>query len=84
MNEKRRRGLREAIDEASDGDEIVLLKGRHFVCGSCVDVDKRIFIHGETASSCQETVIDQRANSPALRLKRTCALANVTIDFMVR
>ena len=43
-----------------------------------VDVDKRILIHGEGRLG--EASLDQRANSPAFRLRRAAVLRNVDVD----
>ncbi len=48
-------------------------------CGSqSVDVDKRILIHGEGRLG--EASLDQRANSPAFRLRRAAVLRNLDVD----
>ena len=43
-----------------------------------IDVDKRILIHGEGRLG--EASLDQRANSPAFRVRRAAVLRNVDID----
>ena len=42
------------------------------------DVDKRILIHGQGRLG--EASLDQRANSPAFRIRRAAVLRNIDID----
>lgn len=72
------RSVKEAVAAARDGDQILLLAGIHNGMGEAVGVDKRILIHGQGALG--EARIDQRANSPAFRLRRSAVLRNIDVD----
>lgn len=43
-----------------------------------MDVDKRLLIQGEAALG--DTTLDQRANSPALRIRRSCVVRRIVLD----
>ena len=43
-----------------------------------MDIDKRLLIRGEGRLG--ETQIDQRANSPTFRIRRTCVIHNLDLD----
>lgn len=43
-----------------------------------MDIDKRLLISGEGRLG--ETQIDQRANSPTFRIRRTCVIQNLDLD----
>jgi parallel beta-helix repeat protein len=73
------RSLRQAIDIASDGDKILLLRGIHNGSGHTVDVTKRVWIKGE--GCLKEATIDMRANSPTFRITRSSVVSNVDFDF---
>ena len=73
------RSIREAVEMASDGDKILLLRGIHNGAGETVCVTKRVWIKGEGAL--KEATIDMRANSPTFRITRSCVVSNVDFDF---
>ena len=73
------RSIREAVEMASDGDKILLLRGTHNGCGETVCVTKRVWIKGEGAL--KEATIDMRANSPTFRITRSSVVSNVDFDF---
>ena len=43
-----------------------------------MDVDKRILIHGQ--GQLGQASLDQRANSPAFRIRRAAVLRNIDVD----
>ncbi|WZN60423.1 Beta_helix domain-containing protein [Chloropicon roscoffensis] len=72
------RSVEEALQEARDGDRVLLLRGIHNTGGATIFVDKRVLIRSE--GTLEETTIDHRGNSPIFRLTRTCVLQNVDVD----
>lgn len=66
------RSVAEALQEARDGDRVLLLRGIHNTGGATIFVDKRVLIRSE--GTLEETTIDHRGNSPIFRLTRTCVL----------
>ena len=73
------KSLRDAVDIAHDGDRILLLRGVHNGLGEVVEVNKRVIIRGEGAL--RDAIVDCRNNSPLLRIKRSCVVQNLEIDF---
>ena len=72
------RSIKSAVDEAKDGDRILLLRGIHNTGGATIFVDKRILIRSE--GTLEETTIDHRGNSPIFRVTRNAILQNIDID----
>jgi len=73
------KSLRDAVDIAHDGDRILLLRGAHNGLGEVVEINKRVIIRGEGAL--RDAVVDCRNNSPLFRIKRSCVIQNLDIDF---
>lgn len=73
------RSLPEAISKAQDGDRILLLRGIHNGCATVCEIDKRVLIRGEGAF--REATADCRNNSPLFRIKRSCVIQNLDVDF---
>jgi len=73
------RSLRDAVRMAHDGDRILLLRGVHNGLGEVVDIDKRVLIRGE--GTLRDASVDCRNNSPLFRIKRSCVIQNLDIDF---
>jgi hypothetical protein len=71
--------LMNAICKARDGDQIILASGVHALGGNTVTVTKRVLFRNEDDHDAIAT-IDQRSNSPALRILRSCVISGVSID----
>ena len=72
------RSIKDAVEEAKDGDRILILRGIHNTGGATIFVNKRILIRSE--GTLEETTIDHRGNSPIFRLTRSAVLQNINID----
>jgi hypothetical protein len=72
------RSLQEAVAAAHDGDRIVVQLGHHNCAGSTVEVDKRVLIRGEGRLG--DTTVEQRSNSPLMRLSAPAVLQNLVLD----
>lgn len=73
------RCLKEAMTAARDGDRILLRQGIHNGLGESIVIKKRVLIQGE--GQLGDTTIDQRANSPTIRIERGGAvLSNIYFD----
>ena len=72
------RSLVDAMELASDGDRILLLRGVHNGMGHVATVDKRILVRGEGAL--RDATVDCRNNAPTFRVERSCVLQNLDLD----
>jgi hypothetical protein len=72
------RSIKDAVEEAKDGDRILLLRGIHNTGGATIFVNKRVLIRSE--GTIEETTIDHRGNSPIFRVSRNAVLQNIDID----
>ena len=72
------RSLVDAMELASDGDRILLLRGVHNGMGHVATVDKRILVRGEGRYS--DATVDCRNNAPTFRVERSCVLQNLDLD----
>ncbi|KAL3162418.1 hypothetical protein ABBQ32_010088 [Trebouxia sp. C0010 RCD-2024] len=72
------RSVKEAVDAAQDGDQIILLPGIHNGMGEAINITKRILLRG--SGQLGDSKIDQRANSPTFRISRGAVIMNIEVD----
>ncbi|DBB01102.1 hypothetical protein WJX77_003106 [Trebouxia sp. C0004] len=72
------RSIKEAMEAACDGDQIILQPGIHNGMGETINITKRILIRG--SGPLGETKVDQRANCPTIRITRSAVIMNLEID----
>lgn len=72
------RSLQLALAAAADGDRIVMEFGIHNAAAAVADVGVRVMIVGE--GKLGDTILEQRANTPLLRLSAGCVVRGMELD----